>query len=253
MNKPLGIISKMRILTLFAAALSVFSASCAATSEPSRETANEPYRFLQYVPKNHATDSTQHFPVLIFLHGSGEIGTELEVVKNHGPPMLIAQGHDFPFIVISPQLDERGGWRISRLERTLLAATNSLRIDPSRIYLTGLSLGGYGTWSWAAARPKLFAAIAPVAGSGSVATACAIKHIPIWAFHGARDDVVSARGSSDMIGALERCGGHPRFTLYPNEGHWSWVPAYNDAALYDWFLAQSNAEGFAEFEKLRRN
>lgn len=243
----------MRISIIFAAFLSVFAVSCAVTSGPSSKVANQAYNYLQYLPKDYEADSAKNYPVLIFLHGSGEIGTDLEVVKKHGPPMLIAQGRDFPFIVISPQLDIGRRWDSSRLDRTLLAATQGLRIDPTRIYLTGLSLGGHGTWSWAKNRPKLFAALAPIAGAGRASTACKLKNIPIWAFHGANDDAVPVRGTRNMIRALEACGGHPRFTLYPNEGHWSWVPAYNDPALYEWFLAQSNAEGSAEFEKLKRH
>lgn len=243
----------MRIWVLVAACFGLLVTSCATANDTPMPVATGPYQYLRYLPKDYQINGNNQFPVLIFLHGSGEIGNDIEVVKKHGPPMLIAQGQDFPFIVISPQLDAQGGWNISRLDQTLFTATNGLRIDTSRIYLTGLSLGGYGTWEWAAAHPKLFAALAPVAGRGRVSTACAIKHIPIWAFHGARDDAVPVRGSRAMIRALRACGGRPKFTLYPNEGHWSWVPAYNDPALYEWLLAQSNADGSAEFEKLKSN
>jgi len=96
----------------------------------------------------------------------------------------------------------------------------------------------HASWRWGAARPGRFAAIAPVAGRGDPATACAIEEMPVWAFHGDRDDTVPPEGSFAMVRAIHACGGTPRLTIYPNFGHNSWDPAYDDPALYLWLLQQ---------------
>ena len=248
----------MRILAASFLVLGFVLSSCA-TIEQSVKTGVQttrifnaaPYSHLRYLPKNYSANSNTDFPVLIFLHGSGERGTDIEVVKKHGPPKLINEGRDLPFITISPQLEEGASWNSARLEATLLEATKGLKIDKSRIYLTGLSLGGFGTWSWAQARPNLFAAIAPIAGFSQTDKACTIKDLPIWAFHGAKDDAVPLAGSADIVKAIEVCGGKPKFTIYPEEGHWSWVPAYNNPELYTWMLSQKNPNGASEFAKLK--
>lgn len=239
-----------------------FTGSCAAIADGKLPTVQigprfnsdlngAPYRFLRTFPKDYDVGTTTTYPVLIFLHGSGEAGLDIEVIKKHGPPKLIAEGQDLPFITISPQLETHSAWNEARLEATLVNAVDGLNIDKSRIYLTGLSLGGHGTWAWAAKRPNLFAAIAPIAGSGRTNTGCELKNMPVWAFHGAKDDAVPVRGSTRMARAIRACGGNPRLTIYPEEGHWSWVPAYNSQELYSWLLAQSNPNGAAEFDKLK--
>jgi predicted peptidase len=115
-------------------------------------------------------------------------------------------------------------------------------VDPDRIYLTGLSMGGFGTWAWAIAEPHRFAAIAPICGGGAPAAVCALRHLPVWAFHGARDTVVPLHRSEDMVRALEACGGNVRFTIYPEAKHDSWTPAYADPELYQWFLQHIRRE-----------
>lgn len=199
--------------------------------------------YLLFLPKGYNANTAERWPLVIFLHGSGERGTDIEVVKKHGPPMLVEKDPSFPFIVISPQLPEEGKgagefWAIPPLDQLLDHALKSWRIDKSRVYLTGLSLGGIATWDWGTARPDRFAALAPVAAFGDPKRACAAKDVPVWAFHGDRDDAVDTRGDFEMVDALKRCGAHPRLTIYPDTDHWSWVPAYNDPALWMWMLHQ---------------
>jgi len=208
------------------------------TVQPPVEPGGLPY--LLFLPKGYNASKTERWPLVIFLHGSGERGTDIEVVKKHGPPMLVEKDPAFPFIVISPQLPEEPAagefWAIPPLDALLDHALKTWRIDPSRLYLTGLSLGGIATWDWGTARPERFAALVPVAAFGDPKRACAAKDVPVWAFHGDRDDAVDTRGDFEMVDALKKCGAQPRLTIYPDTDHFSWVPAYNDPALWMWML-----------------
>ena len=196
-------------------------------------------------PQTRATskaDTKGGWPLLIFLHGSGERGDDIARVKVHGPPKQADADADFPFILISPLLPADQDWDIAKLDRIVDHALATLPIDPERVYLTGLSRGGHATWRWAAAEPDRFAAIAPVAGRGVPDTACALKDIPVWAFHGDRDDVVIPEGSFAMARAIRACGGQrSRLTIYPDLGHNAWDPAYADPALYLWLLSHRRA------------
>lgn len=177
-------------------------------------------------------------PLLIFLHGSGERGTDIEKVKVHGPPGLVLTDPQFPFIVVSPLLEADGDWDVGKLELMLTQVRQRVRIDPNRIYLTGLSRGGHGTWRWAVTHPGLFAAIVPISGHGNPQLACLLKQTPVWAFHGALDTVVPPSGSSDMAAAVNACGGNARLTIYPDAGHDAWTRTYDDPFLYTWLLHQ---------------
>lgn len=185
-----------------------------------------------------AKETGQTFPLLIFLHGSGERGDDIARVKVHGPPKVADADPNFPFILVSPLLPAEQDWDIAKLDHIVDRIVATLPVDRSRIYLTGLSRGGHATWRWAAAEPNRFAAIAPVAGRGDTATACALRNLPVWAFHGDRDDVVSPEGSFTMSRAIRACGGRTsRLTIYPDLGHNAWDPAYADPALYLWLLS----------------
>ena len=206
---------------------------------PHAALASDGYAFQLHLPPGAAAKrSATRYPLMIFLHGSGERGASLDQVKVHGPPKIAARDPNFPFLLISPQLPADQDWDLDKLRAILAWALKSLPADPDRIILTGLSLGGHATWRWGASEPTRFAAIAPVAGRGVPASACALKAMPVWAFHGDRDDVVTPEGSFAMARAIRACGGQPRLTIYPNLGHNSWDPAYDDPALYYWLLAQ---------------
>lgn len=196
------------------------------------------YAFQLHLPPQAAAPKPDRYPLMIFLHGSGERGTNLDQVKAQGPAKVADRDPRFPFLLISPQLPADQDWDLAKLRAILAWALQSLPADPDRVVLTGLSRGGHATWRWGAAEPSRFAAIAPVAGRGDPATACTLKTMPVWAFHGDRDDVVTPDGSFAMTRAIRACGGQPRLTIYPDFGHNSWDPAYDDPALYYWLLAQ---------------
>ena len=192
-------------------------------------------RYLLYLPENY--ESQDRWPLILFLHGAGERGDDIEKVKIHGPPKLIAQGKHFPFIVVSPQCPNGQWWDIEVLGALLDRIERDYKVDRDRIYVTGLSMGGFGTWALACAQPDRFAAIAPICGGGEPKLATQIAHVPAWVFHGDADNVVSVSRSKEMVEALKTAGGDVKLTVYPEVGHDSWTRTYDDPALYDWFLS----------------
>jgi predicted peptidase len=196
--------------------------------------------YLLYLPDGYE-NMHEKFPLIVFLHGSGERGDQIDAVKRHGIPKIVEQRMDFPFITVSPQCPSHSNWSVEK--DALIALLDEVMalysIDMSRIYLTGLSMGGYGTWEIAAEHPELFAAIAPICGGGNPAKAEALKKTPIWVFHGAKDQVVPLKESSKMVEAVNDCGGNVKFTIYPDAEHDSWTEAYNTPELYEWFLRHS--------------
>lgn len=200
------------------------------------------YPFHLFVPRGYDADTRQRWPLMIFLHGSGERGRDLAQVTKWGPPHIVADHPGTPLLIVSPQLPlaPDGTWDVATLDRLLADIRKRYRIDEARIYLTGLSLGGMATWRWALAHPDLFAAIAPVAAKTPIDEACKLKDLPIWAFHGDDDDAVPVRGDVDMVDAVRACRGtvKPRLTVYPATDHLSWVPAYDDPALWRWLSEQ---------------
>lgn len=191
--------------------------------------------YLIFTPKGYAAQDSK-FPLLIFLHGSGERGDDLNLVKKWGPPSFVDQQPDFPFITLSPQCPAEVWWNVDDLQALLEHIIKEYRVDTTRIYLTGLSMGGFGTWAWACRYPHEFAAIAPVCGGGDLQFADELIHTPVWAFHGQDDPVVPAQRSTDMVYEVNRNGGNARLTLYPGVGHDSWIPTYQSKELYDWLL-----------------
>jgi len=194
-------------------------------------------RYLRYVPKH---ESSESLPLLLFLHGAGERGSDVDSIKSHGPPMLIENGHDLPFVVISPQCPFDQLWpnrvMLLALRQLIEKEVTELPIDRARIYCTGLSMGGYGTWAMAAHFPDLFAAIIPICGGGDVAYAGNLAQTPAWAFHGAEDDVVPPERSQELVDAIAKMDGDIKLTIYDNVGHHSWTPAYEQVEIFDWLL-----------------
>jgi predicted peptidase len=196
-------------------------------------------KYLLYLPNDYSS-SQKDYPLILFLHGAGERGDDLELVKIHGIPKIVEQQQDFPFIAISPQCPNDKWW----VDPWLIEALNGLvdeiisryRVDKSRVYLTGLSMGGFGTWYLSMAYPEKFAAIAPICGGGMPWMAFRIKDMQVWAFHGAKDEVVPMYRSEEMVEALKKIGGNVKFTVYPEAGHDSWTETYNNSDLYKWFL-----------------
>ncbi|MCX7003531.1 MAG: prolyl oligopeptidase family serine peptidase [bacterium] len=192
--------------------------------------------YLLFLPHGYAATTNQSWPMILFLHGSGERGKDLSKVKIYGPPKRAEAETNFPFIVVSPQCPAEQWWDADALYALVQTIIKTYRVDTNRLYLTGLSMGGFGTWNMAMAYPRLFAAIAPVCGGGDAAKAATVRHIPVWVFHGADDPAVPVQRSEQMVAALQQAGGDVRFTRYEKTGHDSWTKAYNDPELYTWFL-----------------
>jgi predicted peptidase len=200
------------------------------------------YRYLLYLPKEYEKERAKKWPLLIFLHGKSLRGNNLERLKRYGLPEMINRGKEFPFIVASPQCPlgtswNNDGWFIP-LYREL---TQKYRIDRNRIYLIGMSLGGYGVWYTAIRYPEYFAAIMPLCGGGDAKKVCRIKHIPVWTFHGKEDRIVLPEESRKMVRALERCGGNIRFTLLEAKGH-DLHRVFHDNKIYMWLLKHRKSD-----------
>lgn len=202
-------------------------------------------RYLLFLPKGYETDTAKRWPLILFLHGAGERGSELQKVAVHGPPKIVKDRPDFPFIVVSPQCPDGAIWDDATVLALLDHVLDTCRVDRSRVYLTGLSMGGYGSWSLGLKYPDRFAAIAPICGGGNPIDLLlanpkkvdALKSLPVWAFHGAKDSVVALVESQRMAEALKRFGTREvELTVYPDADHDSWTATYANPALYDWFL-----------------
>ena len=194
-------------------------------------------RYLVWMPDPAAKPATG-WPLMIFLHGSGERGHSLAKVKAHGPPMYAAAGRRFPFVLVAPQVDEGDSWHSDEIEALRADLVARLPIDPDRVLVTGMSMGGYGAWNYAVAYPEQLAAVVPVCGIGNVERAARVAQVPVWAFHGARDSVVPIAADREMVEAVREAGGQVKFTVYDDIGHNAWDRAYADPALYAWLLAQ---------------
>ncbi|NNE26140.1 MAG: prolyl oligopeptidase family serine peptidase [Saprospiraceae bacterium] len=199
---------------------------------------NEAYPYNIYYPIGYDASSDKGTPLMIFLHGSGERGTDLSQVENHGPPKKVKEGRQFQCIIFAPQCPNDVWWDVDRLNSTLDEVLAKNNIDQTRIYLTGLSMGGYGTWAWAIENPNKFAAIAPICGGGDPDKAELIAHIPTWVFHGAQDDVVPVEKSKEMVSALKAAGATPRFSVYAEADHDSWTQTYDSDSFYGWLFGQ---------------
>jgi predicted peptidase len=202
-------------------------------------------KYLLFLPKGYSAKSAKTWPLILFLHGAGERGTNVWKVATHGPPKNVVEHPDFPFIVVSPQCPEGELWSNETLLALLDEITRSYAVDTTRVYLTGLSMGGYGTWSLGVSHPERFAAMAPICGGGEMISillasrdkAPALKTLGVWAFHGAKDPVVPVEESQRMVDAMKKIGAADvKFTIYPEAGHNSWTEAYKDPELYKWFL-----------------
>ncbi len=193
-------------------------------------------RYLLSLPDGYKT-SKEKFPLLIFLHGAGERGNDLEKVKVHGPTRYLKEGRKYPFIVVAPQCPEGQIWNVDALSAMLTDLEKKLRIDRDRIYLTGLSMGGYGTWEWIGREPNRFAAAMPVCGGGSRMSTINTGGMPIWCAHGEADEVVPISESRSMIERARRAGARVRFTIYEGVGHDSWNPFYSSDEWVDWLLS----------------
>ena len=214
-------------------------------------TKNVGLNYLLFLPEGYAAGGDKKWPLMLFLHGAGERGTNVNKVAVHGPPKLVKAKKDFPFILVSPQCPDETTWHDDELLALLDDVIAKHNVDTTRVYLTGLSMGGYGSWSLATKFPERFAAVAPICGGGDQLPALltskekktAMKSLGIWAFHGVKDPVVVLEESQRMTNALMRAGCKDvKLTAYPEAGHDSWTQAYNEPEIWNWFLAHSRAK-----------
>lgn len=199
------------------------------------------YKYSLFLPPQYALDEKHAWPLIVFLHGSGECGNDGVKHTTIGLPVYISQRPTrFPFIVLMPQAQTmwfRGEQALAVWEM-LRTTIQDYRVDRSRIYLTGLSMGGFATWELAMAQPDVFAAIVPVCGVGPADFAANLVDTPVWAFHGAQDKNVPVAGSREPINALRRLGAQPRYSEYPDLAHDCWDRAYATPELWTWLLQQ---------------
>ena len=204
--------------------------------------------YLLFLPETYGADKEKRWPLILFLHGAGERGTDVWKVATHGPPKNVTDHPDFAFIVVSPQCPMDQTWSKDTLLALLDEITSNYAVDTNRVYLTGLSMGGYGTWDLGICHPEKFAAIAPICGGGDLISvllasrerAPALKSLGIWAFHGAKDPVVPVEESKRMVEAVKRAGvKDAKLTIYPEAQHDAWTETYKNPELYEWFLAHT--------------
>lgn len=190
-----------------------------------------------WLPKEAPADGA---PLLVFLHGAGERGDDLSVVKKHGPPKLVESMPALqPFILISPQCPKEQKWDVDLVKALTDSVVERYKPDHKRLYLTGLSMGGFGTWAITAKHPDFFAAAVPICGGGDPTQATRLKDLPIRVFHGAKDESVPLARSQEMVAALEAAGAKDvKFKIYPELAHDCWSTTYADPALYDWLLTK---------------
>lgn len=194
-------------------------------------------KFLSWLPDGYDAAKQKRWPLVIFLHGSGERGDDLEMLRGNDVARAMTL-QKIPAILIAPQCPTNEWWMASALNPMLDEVMKTYSVDPDRVYLTGLSMGGFGTFAWGAANPERFAALVPICGGGSPALAEKLKGLPIWAFHGDKDPVVPLQLSQSMIDAIQAVGGKAKLTVYPNVLHESWSYAYAEPELFKWMLAQ---------------
>jgi predicted peptidase len=200
--------------------------------------------YLLYIPEDHSAEGDP-FPLILFMHGRGERGS-IQMLKSQGIPKMLARGEQFPFVILSPVCPAASWWtphlpQVNLLLDEVIATHN---IDRRRVYMTGLSMGGYATWELSTEHPEKFAAVAPICGGGSrelgfPQRVCNLKNTPVWAFHGAKDSIVPLSESEVLVETLKACGGNVKLTVYPELNHDSWTVTYENPELYQWFLAHT--------------
>jgi len=208
---------------------------------------SESTRYLLFLPSDYGK-TDKKWPLLLFLHGAGESGDDLQLVKVHGPPKLVEQRpNDFPFVIVSPQASKVDTPLVDRWQPRLLAelvdhVAGKYAVDTDRLYVTGLSMGGYGTIRLVAHYPGKFAAAAPICGGGWSNYGRNLAPVPMWFFHGDADAAVPVERSIDVVRAMRQAGGKPRLTVYSGVEHDSWTQTYLNPELYDWLLQHKLSE-----------
>lgn len=206
-------------------------------------------KYLLFLPKDHEAKPNEKWPLILFLHGAGERGTNIWRADFHGPSKYIVEHPEFPFILVTPLCPAGEIWSNDSLLALLDDVEETYRVDKTRVYLTGLSMGGFGTWELGTSYPERFAAIVPICGGGRTINIilaakgyapdklAALKPLGVWAFHGAKDKVVPPSETEHMLEALKEAKVEEiKYTVYPEATHDSWTETYNNPELYQWLL-----------------
>ena len=205
------------------------------TAEAQNKTPKVRYNYLTFLPENYDSLKNELVPVIFYLHGRSVSGTDLNRIKTYGLPYFLDKGKKLDFIVVAPQCPWGKNWSSENWYDTIFSEISAkYRIDSSRIYLTGMSMGGFGTWELANKYPHKFAAIAPLCGGGKTDWIDNLAHIPIWVFHGVKDKQVSVSHSDLMVQALKKHESLVVYSRLPDKGH-DIHRTYNDDRLYEWF------------------
>jgi predicted peptidase len=191
--------------------------------------------FVIRLPANYAKDDV--WPLIVFLHGSGERGNDPRMLRVCGPVPK-----NLPAIVVAPQCLPKQGWDPEAVAEFVQHLASKYSVDRQRTYLVGYSMGAYGVWRTAAAYPELFAAIVPISGGGDAKTAKVLAEIPVWAFHGADDEIVQLGQSQEMVDAIRGSGGQPRLTIIPHAGHDICELVCERTDLWNWLFSQRRSE-----------
>jgi predicted peptidase len=193
-------------------------------------------KYLLFLPESYGK-TKQRFPLIMYLHGGSLRGDDVEKVRTLGLPQLVEHDKSFPFIVVSPLCPAGETWTDAELLIGILdEVVAKYSVDSARVYLTGHSMGGRGTWYLAYKHPERFAAIAPMSPLSTIsAWAIKLRNVPVWAFHGARDNIASIEESKTLVDALKALGGDVKFTELVDRDHFI-LDIYEDRQLYEWFL-----------------
>lgn len=232
--------SRASFLLLIPALLLIQGCTAQSRLEPkqARVVMAETFNYYLYYPPGYHDEGKSEFPLLLFLHGGGDAGGTLERLRESGPPRLLAEGNDFPFLILAPQNPyEKQWWNTRAVMELLEQVVSENRVDRNRLYLTGLSRGGSACWELATQHPGTFAAMAVVCGMAPVPYAHWIdRGMGIRVFHGTEDEVIPFSESEQMVARLRSLGYNVTFTPYEGVGHNAWERAYLEEGLYDWFL-----------------